>query len=693
MEKRNPIKVQSTIKGVAYKSAPTEDIVEYISKKYKYNIISRDRTTVLRIFRYLEARSQIDKLFVKDKKFIPRDSLELSDEDYSDLVALFEVRTDRDKKETTMLIYNVIKSVIVELQRKPKPPVIENIYTGFETYSKYIEKKFSKYKLLETDDLEPTTVGKFEPKKYQRFIRNYLSPGSKKRGLLIYHGLGSGKTCTSILTSVQYKKPIIVLLPAALKNNFRSEVTKCGSNYDQFYYISYNAAGFMKKIRSKFGNSPFKDKFVIIDEIHNMSLAIANKKSLERSVPKSTEDLELPDMLDFYESITSEINCNVIGLTGTPLINDPYELSILFNIIQPRVVSDDYRLFNTQFVDRINNKMLNSSQFFSSVAGYVSYYVGKKQDSKDFPTTKINMVNVELCKDETYNYLWKRIPEMFYEETHKQYTDAYGKKKLIPTSLTFEKFMLELGVNESQLGYLGIEQGKRVVGAGFRMASKYACNHYEYTKPGASRSSLKSSKLKYIYSVVSSGQKCFIYSFFKGTCALIQSYIKAGGSKKGPSINSELWNSDIDEAGRKDILDRYNNPKDPLNVIIATSAGTEGISLMETRHVIIVEPYWNITRINQIIGRAVRLYSHSSLPKEERNVEVHILVAKINKEITIAPSEYTKKESVTSDEHTLAVANKKEELNSQFTDALKASAIDCYLNYAHNKVECAKEYK
>jgi hypothetical protein len=67
---------------------------------------------------------------------------------------------------------------------------------------------------------------------YQQFVREYLKQETPYRGLLVYHGLGSGKTCTSIAAAEalfgRSKKKIIVMTPGSLRNNFKSELTSCG---------------------------------------------------------------------------------------------------------------------------------------------------------------------------------------------------------------------------------------------------------------------------------------------------------------------------------------------------------------------------------------------------------------------------------------------------------------------------------
>ena len=59
-----------------------------------------------------------------------------------------------------------------------------------------------------------------------------------------------------------------------------------------------------------------------------------------------------------------------------------------------------------------------------------------------------------------------------------------------------------------------------------------------------------------------------------------------------------------------------------IKVFMITSSGAEGITLRNTRHVHIVEPYWHPVRSEQVIGRARRICSHQALEEEFKTVEV-----------------------------------------------------------------------
>ena len=81
-------------------------------------------------------------------------------------------------------------------------------------------------------DLELATGKEVEAFLYQQFIREYIRNASPYRGMLVYHGLGSGKTCSSIAAAEALygtaNKNIIVMTPFSLRANFMSEISFCG---------------------------------------------------------------------------------------------------------------------------------------------------------------------------------------------------------------------------------------------------------------------------------------------------------------------------------------------------------------------------------------------------------------------------------------------------------------------------------
>ena len=136
----------------------------------------------------------------------------------------------------------------------------------------------------------------------------------------------------------------------------------------------------------------------------------------------------------------------------------------------------------------------------------------------------------------------------------------------------------------------------------------------------------------------------------------------------------------IDFSERKENLKIFNLEENKYGklckIIMISQAGTEGISVFNIRQVHIMEPFWHEIRIEQMIGRAVRLCSHKNLPIKERHVEVY----------RYKSVRYISKKMST-DQYIEDIAKKKSGLINSFLDAMKEAAIDCELNKAHNKIE------
>jgi len=102
-------------------------------------------------------------------------------------------------------------------------------------FIKFIQTRYSNFTLPRplTKEINPNACNEMvlQTYKYQAFIREYMREASPYRGVLVYHGLGSGKTCTSIAASEALYgtgKKIIIMTPIALKENFLNELMFCG---------------------------------------------------------------------------------------------------------------------------------------------------------------------------------------------------------------------------------------------------------------------------------------------------------------------------------------------------------------------------------------------------------------------------------------------------------------------------------
>jgi hypothetical protein len=128
---------------------------------------------------------------------------------------------------------------------------------------------------------------------------------------------------------------------------------------------------------------------------------------------------------------------------------------------------------------------------------------------------------------------------------------------------------------------------------------------------------------------------------------------------------------------------------DIVKIMMITASGAEGINLKNTRFVHIVEPYWHMVRIDQVIGRARRICSHQDLPEELRTVKVFLYLATLsekqktnedNKELIIRDvSKLNKNLPITTDETLFENSQIKDNINQQILRCVKQSSIDCSL--------------
>jgi hypothetical protein len=99
---------------------------------------------------------------------------------------------------------------------------------------------------------------------HQEIVRDYMNLYTPYRGLLLYHGLGSGKTCSSIAIAEGMKGPkkIIIMTPKSLRRNYMEELKKCGDlmyKKDQFWeFIPSQSNTELARILSSILNLPIE---------------------------------------------------------------------------------------------------------------------------------------------------------------------------------------------------------------------------------------------------------------------------------------------------------------------------------------------------------------------------------------------------------------------------------------------------
>lgn len=134
----------------------------------------------------------------------------------------------------------------IQGEEKRSPYTIKNPETGYvpqtrRGFSNFIRETYAPFTLplppgepdydacLKLGATGATTAQIYQ---YQQFVRDYMSWSTPYRGVLVYHGLGSGKTCTAIAAAealfATSNRKIIVMTPKSLRKNFIREITFCG---------------------------------------------------------------------------------------------------------------------------------------------------------------------------------------------------------------------------------------------------------------------------------------------------------------------------------------------------------------------------------------------------------------------------------------------------------------------------------
>jgi len=138
-------------------------------------------------------------------------------------------RLPAEQKEMAILIQKEEKRDLYNTQIPAA--YVPQTRRGFSDFIKLQYKPF----ILPAGPIQVPEGEKYYP--YQKFVRDYMRQEAPYRGVLVYHGLGSGKTCTAIAAAealfATAKKNIIVMSPFSLKKNFLREVSKCGFRHFQ----------------------------------------------------------------------------------------------------------------------------------------------------------------------------------------------------------------------------------------------------------------------------------------------------------------------------------------------------------------------------------------------------------------------------------------------------------------------------
>ena len=129
----------------------------------------------------------------------------------------------------------------------------------------------------------------------------------------------------------------------------------------------------------------------------------------------------------------------------------------------------------------------------------------------------------------------------------------------------------------------------------------------------------------------------------------------------------------------KALTSEDNTHGENVKVVIISVAGSEGLDFKNIRQVHILEPWYNMNLLEQIIGRAIRNCSHKRLPFSQRNVELYLYGTQL-----------TNPEIEAIDLYLYRLSEFKSVKIGAVSRVLRTSAVDCLLNVQHNTQTAAQ---
>ena len=622
----------------------------------------------------------------------------------------------------------------------------------------------------------------FELSPHQEFIKRFISYQTPYNGVLLFHGLGSGKTCSAIgITEAirsyskyisDFKKILIIASPnvqenfrlqlfnpsklvrinnswnlsGCLGNSFIQElnvyqinnlskdelvvkINKIINTYYEFLgYIEF-ANRIDKSLLIKGEVNPrltqqklkaeFEGSLIVIDEIHNIRQSGDSNKGDKKSASS------LFKLVNYVKYL------KIIFLTGTPMYNDPKEILYILNILN---LNDNRSPIGIKEIFDKNDEFRDGGKelFMMKANGYVSYVRGenpyifpylvtpnmygsphsmkthiyprrqfnRKQISNPIQYLDLYLSQLSETQADGYKYYIDKVTEKFSDEEISKFEDM--------ESFRYNEIMapiqaLNIVYPIQDRVYVGNKGLEKVMTYDIRENPPARAN-YEYLQLDGMFTYDKigeySSKIKTILDhIISSKGIILIYSQYidGGIIPMALALEELGFTryknknlfkKRRPPLSIHDLKRDGRDAtfvqanysiicGDKllspntndeiEALTNDNTNGERVKVVIISQAGTEGLDLNHIRQVHIMEPWYNMNRLEQIIGRARRNCSHSELPLEERNVQVFLHATDLG-------------DMESMDMYLYRLSEKKAIKIGKITRLLKSVAVDCLLN-------------
>jgi hypothetical protein len=333
------------------------------------------------------------------------------------------------KKKTRRFIdIKKVKSIGRELNKK----------MDFITMRKYIRKYFKDYKwknlefkngCVNNQEIAKSRIATLNNS--QEFVSDFFNTSNIYKGILFWHSVGTGKTCSAIATasksfekdgytilwitrhtlkpdiwknmynlvcSATIKKKIEdgVSIPEEMKGNYLKYLDGrwvMPISYKQFSNLIAGKNEFYKELVKRNGKEdPLKKTLIIIDEAHKLfaeDTPVAERPNinlLKKAIYKSYE-------------ISKEDSCRLLLMSATPYTNDPIQLFKLLNLLRTDdYFPEDFDEFKKEYLDdnyKFRKDNGEHKKFLDKISGYISY-LNREKDARQFAYPVIYLEEVMM---------------------------------------------------------------------------------------------------------------------------------------------------------------------------------------------------------------------------------------------------------------------------------------------------------
>lgn len=295
----------------------------------------------------------------------------------------------------------------------------------------------------EDDDTEQfKNIAKFSPT--QEFIRNYFTPKYKNPGMLLWHSVGTGKTCTAIATasstfevegytilyvtrhtlksstwkdmfdnvcSIVVQEYVKKGLPIPKAHAQRLRLISKGwfqpISYRQFSNTLSGKNQLSKELIKRNGKADMLHKtLIIVDEAHKLFAS-------DVEGPEKADINVIKEALMNSSKVSGKDGVKLLLMTATPYTTDAMDLFKLLNLCRPHddQIPESFEEFSEQYLDETGNFTDKSKvNLYNKIAGYISY-LNQGKDIRSFAYPIVKDINVQMSD---YSFDRTTIDEINY---------------------------------------------------------------------------------------------------------------------------------------------------------------------------------------------------------------------------------------------------------------------------------------